>query len=200
MMKKNNIQITILLLLSIISTITYAQDKDSNTINYNLINSIPQNAEVYFNSTHMGNTPYRFMFSPSDSAKGIDVILKMKGYTEYSIRVTKEDIPINKTIGLIPAGNKSLLRDNNLVIENKSSMFNTPRKVLPLVLSSIFAGGGAILGYVFKTKANDLNDEYINTGDRSKLDDTKKYDLYSGLCFVAFQAGFSALIYFLLIK
>lgn len=201
MMRKNRIlKSYIIVLLILIGSLSFSQEKDSLTINYNLINSIPQDAGIYFNGNYMGNTPYRFMFSPADSANGIAVVLKMKGYVDFSFKVNKEDQPLNKTINLISAGKNSTVKDKKLVIENKSSLFKSPRKLVPIALSSLVAGSGAILGFVFKSKANDLYDEYVNTGNRSKLDDTKKYDLYSGLSLAAFQVGFTALIYFLLIK
>jgi len=199
-MRKNKIlNIYLSLLFLLISITAFSQEKDSLKINYSLINSIPQNAPVYFNGGYIGNTPYRFMFGSADSVNGIDVIVKMKGYIDFSFRVVKEDLPLNKTVNLIATGKNPALRDK-LVIEKKSSLFKSPRKVVPIVLSSLVAGGGAILGYVFKTQANDYYDEYVNTGDRSKLDKTKKYDLYSGLSLAAFQIGFTCLIYFLLIK
>jgi hypothetical protein len=197
---KNKILIIyILLLLSIVSTLSFSQDKDSLTINYNLINSVPQDAGVYFNGNYIGNTPYRFIFGASDSANGIDVVLKLKGYTDFSFKVTKDYLPLNKTVNLVYSGKKQSLH-NDIVIENKSSQFKSPRKFVPIVISSVVAASGAILGYVFKTKANDFYDEYVETGDRSKLDETKKYDLYSALSLVAFQAGFTVLIYYLLIQ
>jgi hypothetical protein len=53
--------------------------------------------------------------------------------------------------------------------------------------------------YILTTLANDNYDEYLKTGDRSKLDKTKRYDLFSGISLAAFQAGLAGLIYFLLI-
>lgn len=199
MMKKNRLSVIFfLLLLLVMISFTFSQNKDSLTIDYNLINSVPQNADVYFNGSKAGSTPYRFIFSPDDSVNGIDVVVKKKGYIDFSFRINKADLPLSKTVALISSARNTSIKDN-LVIEKKNSLFKSKRKIVPIVISSVFAGTGAALGFLFKSKANDYYDQYVFTGDRTKLDETKKYDLLSGISLAAFQVGFTSLIYFLLI-
>ena len=53
---------------------------------------------------------------------------------------------------------------------------------------------GAAAAY-FKIKADDNYDKYQSNLDRSFLDETEKYDLYSGIAFGALQVNFGALLY-----
>jgi hypothetical protein len=199
MMRKNKLyKIFIPILLIVMVSFSYSQERDSLTVNYNLINSFPQNAEVYFNGNKTGNTPFRFIFSSADSVNGIDIVVKKKGYIDFSFRINKDELPLNKTIDLISSVKKPSIKDN-LVTEKKSSLFKSKRKIVPIVISSFFAGTGAALGFIFKSKANENYDQYVLSGDREKLDETKKYDLLSGISLAAFQVGFTSLIYFLLI-
>lgn len=194
---KNNIKYILLVTVMIYSVSISAQQNDSLAINYSVINSIPQNAAVYFNGSYIGNTPYRFLPQAVDSS--LEIIIKMKGFTDYSFRISKSELPYNKTITLISKTGKSGIK-NKLVFENKNNFFKTPRKPVPIILSALVTTGGAVLSIVYKTLANKRYDEYLISGDRSKLDQTKKYDLISGVGLAAFQVGFSSLIYFLLIK
>ena len=198
-MRKNKNHISaIIILLLITAWGTYAQSKDSLTIDYSYINTIPQNAGVFLNDSLAGETPFRFINYAFDSSKGLEITIKLEGYIDYSFNVTKADLPLNKTIELIPVS-KLTLRNNKLVQENNNDFFKSPRKVVPIVVSSVITAGSGVLSYYFKKLANDRYDEYLATGDQKKFDQTKKYDLYSGLFLAAFQIGFAALIYFLLI-
>lgn len=194
---KNNIIYLLLIAVLIYPVYVSAQQNDSLTVNYSVINSIPQNAAVYFNGSYTGNTPYRFLPQAIDS--GINVSVKMNNFVDYTFNISKSDLPFNKTISLIPKNNKAGVKDK-LVIENKNNFFNTPRKPIPIFVSALVTAGGAALSIVYKTLANKRYDEYLISGDRSKLDQTKKYDLISGVGLAAFQVGFTSLIYFLLIK
>jgi hypothetical protein len=172
--------------------------QDSLTINYSFINSIPQNAKVYLNETFAGETPYRFTIEQTDTAKPLNIVLKLEGHIDYSISVTSGELPLNKTITLVPI-NKLSLKKEQTVIEDKSSYFKTPRKIVPIVVTSVISAGSGVLSYYYKKLANDRYDEYLSTGSRDKFDDTKKYDLYSGIFLAAFQVALAGLLYFLLI-
>ena len=107
-------------------------------------------------------------------------------------------MPLNKTINLVPV-NKLSLKENKQVEINSDDYFKSPRKVVPIVVTSVITAGSGVLSYYFKKIANDRYDEYLATGNQKKFDETKKYDLYSGLCLAAFQIGLAVFIYFLLI-
>jgi hypothetical protein len=197
-MQKNKIITALIYLLFFSALNLYAQNSDSLTIDYNYINSVPQNAKVYFDDTLAGETPFRFTNQAFDTSKGLTVTIKLEGYIDYSFKVTGSDLPLNKTINLVPV-NKLSIKENSQVEVNNSDYFKSPRKVVPIVISSVVTAGSGVLSYYFKKLANDRYDEYLATGDQKKFDQTKRYDLYSGLFLAAFQIGFAALIYFLLI-
>jgi len=177
---------------------TFAQTQDSLTIKYSFINSVPQNAKVFINDTYSGETPYRFTNEQIDTTKPLSIILKLEGYIDYSFNVSAGELPLNKTIMLVPL-NKMSLKDGQTVVEDKSSYFKTPRKVIPIVVSSVISAGSGALSYYFKKLANERYGEYLATGNRDKFDETKKFDLYSGIFLAAFQVGLVGLLYFLLI-
>lgn len=177
---------------------SFAQNGDSLKIDYNYINSVPQNAEVYLNDKLSGETPFRFPKQSVDTLNSVTVTLKLKGYIDYSFNLPASDMPVNKTINLVPK-NKLTVKDDSKVEENTVNFFKTPRKIIPIVVTSVISAGSGVLSYYFKKLADENYDEYLATGNRDKFDKTKKYDVYSGVFLAAFQIGFAALIYFLLI-
>lgn len=172
----------------------FAQLSDSLRIDYNYINSIPQNAEVFVNNEKIGNTP--LFFTWKDSAFPKEVKLKMKGYAEFVESVTDPGL-LNKTFMLIPMTGYGKI---DLVKEDKQTYFNNPRKIVPIVISSLVAIGAGISAYYFKSLAVDNRDAYDLTGDPAALDRKKKYDILSGVSLIVFQLGFSAAIYYLFIN
>ncbi len=182
----------------ILFTVLSAYSQDSLTINYSYINSIPQNAKVYLNDTLAGETPFRFTAEQTNTTKPLNIVIKLEGYIDYSISITSSELPLNKTITLVPI-NKLSLKKEQTVIEDKNNYFKTPRKIVPIVVTSVISAGSGILSYYYKKLANERYDEYLATGNRDKFDDTKKYDLYSGIFLAAFQVALAGLLYFLLI-
>lgn len=83
---------------------------------------------------------------------------------------------------------------------NKETYFKTPRKFLPIAVSSFLTAGSGIMSFYFKQLANDKYDEYQLTGDASLLDKKRKYDIISGISLVVFQVALAGLIYFLIIE
>jgi hypothetical protein len=197
-MMQGNKSLYILLFSFLLTAYACAQTGDSLTIKYNYINSLPQNAKVYFNDNFAGETPFRFTSEQVDTGKSLTITLKLEGYLDYPFNATPSDFPINKSVTLIPVNNLSLMNDK-LVEENKSSYFKTPRKVVPIVITSVISAGSGVLSFYFKKTANDKYDEYLATGNKDKFDETKKYDLYSGIFLALFQVGLAGLLYFLLI-
>ncbi len=197
-MMQGNKTIHILLISFLLTACAFAQTGDSLTIKYNYINSLPQNAKVYFNDNFAGETPFRFTAEQVDTGKSLTITLKLEGYLDYSFNVNTGDFPLNKSVTLVPV-NKLSLKNDKPVEENKSSYFKTPRKVVPIVITSVISAGSGVLSFYYKKMANDKYDEYLATGNRDKFDETKKYDLYSGIFLALFQVGLAGLLYFLLI-
>lgn len=197
-MQNKYLKISSVIFILLLASSVYTQEQDSLTINYSFINSIPQNSKVYLNETFAGETPYRFTAEQIDTAKPLNIVIKHEGYVDYSFSVTHGELPINKTITLVPL-NKLSLKKEQTVTENKSSYFKTPRKIVPIVVTSVISAGSGVLSYYYKKLANERYDEYLATGNRDKFDETKKYDLYSGIFLAAFQVALAGLLYFLLI-
>ncbi len=187
---KNKILFVIAVLISLNS---FAQTDDSLRINYNYINSSPQDAEVFINDEPVGRTPLFFMWADSVFPKQMKITLD--GYIEYSESITGQG-KLYKQISLVPKPGKKL---PNPVKEDKGPYFKSPRKIVPIVVSSIAAIGAGISAFYFKKLAIENRDIYDETGDKAAFDRRKKYDLYSGISLVVFQAGLGALLYYLLI-
>ena len=173
---------------------SFAQLNDSLVIKYNYVNSIPQNAEVYYNDTLIGYTPLRTFnkFTYSGIIK-----VKYKGYNDYVYSIQSTDTLLNMTFYMVPA----LKTPRQLLVtENKNSMFKKPRKVLPIAVFSAVSIGSAASAYYFKKLANDRYDDYLRNGEQDLLDKTKRYDLISGISLAVFQLGLIGVIYFLFIE
>jgi hypothetical protein len=190
---KRKIKILPFFLLLACPKIIFGQGSDSLKIDYNYVNSSPQNAEVYINSELTGSTPLHFKWADSLFPKQMKI--KLKGFADYFENITGYTL-INKTVSLIPVGNYSKV---NPVKEDKASYFGRPRKVVPIVISSLFAAGAGLCAYYFKSLAIENRDFYEDFGDQSSLDRKKKYDIISGVSLAVFQLGLGVLVYFLFI-
>lgn len=177
----------------LLSVYLFGQTNDSLRIDYNYINSSPQDAEVFINEEPVGRTPLFFMWSDSVFPKQLKISLG--GYIDYSESITEQG-KLYKEVSLIPKQGKKLL---NPVKEDKEPYFKSPRKIVPIVVSSVAAIGAGISAFYFKKLAIENRDIYDETGDKAAFDRRKKYDLYSGISLVVFQAGLGALLYYLLI-
>jgi hypothetical protein len=160
-------------------------------MNYNYINSVPQNAGVYINDVYAGSTPLYFQWSDSTFPKDIRIVYE--GFREERFRVSGPG-QINKFFNLIADGKTRILSQ---VKEDKSPYFDKPRKIAPIVISSIVTLGSGLAAYYFKSLAVDKREAYELNGDPAELDKKKKYDVLSGVSLVAFQLGFGALMYYL---
>lgn len=174
-------------------TLSSADVHDSLNIDYNYINSIPQNAEIYINDELIGNTPQFFMWSDSVFPKQVKV--KMKGYAEYSETVN-DAVQLKKTYTLVSLSGSRL---PVLVKQDRSPHFHAPRKIAPIVLSGLVTAGAGFAAFWYKSLAIENRDHYNEFNDQESLDKKKKYDIISGVSIAAFQLGFGALMYFLFI-
>jgi len=189
--RKNKI---IILMFCLMQTVSYSQQPDSLEMPYNYINSTPQNAEVYFNNEFIGNTP--LFFTWKDSVFPGQIRVSLKGYSDHLETISSPE-RINKNYSLVWLKGS---RKTDLVKEDKKPYFEKPRKMFPIVLSSLTAIGAGISAFHFKSLALDSRDVYESTGDPGALDRKKKYDIISGVSLALFQVGLGALIYFLLFE
>jgi hypothetical protein len=70
------------------------------------------------------------------------------------------------------------------------------KNIFKILTAGIIVLGGTTA--YFKLKADDKYEEYVFSGDPELLNDTRKYDLISGITFVALQITFGLLLYFFL--
>lgn len=173
-----------------------AQDADSLRIGYSYVNSFPQNAELYLNNENIGNTPLFFMISDSLKGSDLQIKLSLKGYSDCSETFIGNE-KINRTYTLVPLPGTKLI---NPVKEDKKPYFERPRKLIPIVLSSLVTIGAGVSAFYFKNLATENRDNYDMYGDPSALDRKKKYDILSGVSLVVFQLGLGALVYYLLLE
>jgi hypothetical protein len=175
-------KICILIILSV-SSIVFAQKSDSayyagkpdyirKEVNNIYLNSAPQDAYVYKNDSLVGHTPL-FL----DSRIGI-IRLEKPGY---------------KAVDFNPRLNK-----NNALVELKFEYPVNEENFYRKPVFKIITGSVVVLGAVsayFKLKADRHYENYRNSGSRSELNSTRKYDLISGLSFGALQINLGILIY-----
>jgi len=152
------------------------------------------------NDTLIGETPVRFFPSIIDTSGMNEIKIRKDGYYDFVFSLDKTSFPINKTIYLTEkAGNLVSIQEKR-GLANRETYFKTPRKILPIAVSSILTAGSGIMSFYFKQLANDKYDEYQLTADASLLYKKRKYDIISGISLAVFQIGIAGLIYFLIIE
>jgi hypothetical protein len=191
---KRKIKIIPVLIILAFPAGIFAQLSDSLRIDYNYVNSLPQNAGVYMNDELIGSTP--LFFTWNDTLFPKEMKIKMKGFADFNEHIA-DGLRINKTYNLVPLTGSVKI---NLVKEDKQTYFKNPRKVVPIVISSIVAIGAGISAYYYKSLAVDNRDIYDQTGDPAALERKNKYDILSGVSLIVFQLGFTAAIYYLFIN
>ena len=191
MLKRKNKYLLILLALFYCTGIFSQDSTDALLMNYNYINSIPQNAAVYVNGTFTGNTPLYFQWG--DSTRSNEVNIMLEGFSAEKFNVAPGE-KVNKTFTLSPTGKTKLLSQ---VKQDKSTYFAKPRKVVPIVLTGLVALGSGAAAFYYKKLASDNREKYELEGDQDALDKKGKYDVLSGVSLVVFQIGFGALMYYL---
>jgi hypothetical protein len=137
----------------------------------------PQDVSVYSGGILYGHTP---LFINTDSFKK-RIELKKEGYQNKVLQ------PVDLTKG-------EIIKLNYTGKKAEKSFFEKD-------IFKILAGSMAVLGATtayFKLKADDEFENYQFNGSSSSLDNTRRYDLISGISFAALQINFGVLIYFFL--
>lgn len=183
----------IIFLLLLITVIVKSQEADSSLTNYNLIDSNPQNAEVFINNEYYGKTPLYFNWK--DSVLPKEISIKIGGNIVSS--ETINDLNVIKRNYSLLRNTKSIIK--NEVDENKVIFFNKKKKLVPIILSALLTAGSGFAAYYFKSLAYDNGKEYDISQDPAALDRKDKYDLFGGISIAVLQVGFGALIYYLFI-
>lgn len=135
----------------------------------------PSNVWLYNNDTIVGYTP---SYIPGD----------LRNLTLYKPKYE------TKTIDLVNI-------NKNISADLKQSIFEDDKEFPDTPLFKVLIGSAIALGATaayYKIQADDSFEQYENTGNQKYLDDTDKFDIYSGIAFTALQVNFGALIYFFL--
>lgn len=141
-----------------------------------LLKSDPENAAVFNGDSLLGYTPLYIPLSLQS------VSLQKSGYENKTIK--HSDIDLLNPVKM------------NFTGEYEDGTFFN--KTLFKVLLGSMLALGATTAY-FKLEADKYYDDYQINGDHSFLDKTHKYDLISGISFVAMQINFGLIIYYFLV-
>lgn len=136
------------------------------------LDSNPQDAYVFMGDSLIGNTP---LFMESE-IKGIT--LRKTGYSDVNI--------------------ESKFSSNNIKIDLRFIGQKKPEKFISTTAFKILAGTAIALGAItayYKLKADDKFDEYNFSGDQKLLDQTRKFDVISGITFTAMQINLGFILY-----
>lgn len=193
---------------SLVSDSNYTEIELQNG-NYNLTivnNDALWDARTYRDSIHLSNCEIKKVFysdknkiyldsSPQDAYvfKGDSLI----GHTPLFVNKSVNNLILRKP------GYTDLVLPNNLLAERVkfNLLFNGVSKQVSFFYSTAFkilAGTAIALGTVtayYKLKADNRFDEYKITRNQELLDQTKRYDLISGITFTALQLNFGFILY-----
>jgi hypothetical protein len=140
-----------------------------------LLTTLPEDAYVYSNDKLIGHTP--LFISPHLN----NIKISKRGFLDKIFNSGEE---LNsKTIELDFVG----------TVNNESFFKSDMFKILLGTLTTF----GGISAY-YKIKADKKFDEYQITGQTKLLDETRRYDLISGISFGLLQLNFGVLIYYFL--
>lgn len=140
-----------------------------------LLDTEPQNVYVFNKDSLIGFTP---LLIPVDLEK---LHLEKPGY--LGKEVLPDEIYSSQKITLDYTG-----------VEKKESFFEG-------TLFKVLLGSAVLLGAstaYFKLEADKKFDEYLITGDKKLLDQTNRFDVISGVTFVAMQINFGFIMYLFL--
>lgn len=140
-----------------------------------MLDTDPQNVYVYKSDSLLGFTPLLLQ----DDYQNL--LLKKPNYSELTL--TRNDLN---------SGNKPELK---FIGDYKTESFY--ESTLSKILAGTLIALGATTAY-YKLEADQAFEEYQITGDPALQEQTDKYDLISGVTFVAMQINFGLILYFFL--
>lgn len=149
-----------------------AADFVSDTL---LIVTAPDDAKVQVGDSLIGYTPLRLTEKISSFSILKSGFSRKEVAPDYSRQILKVQL-------------------EKIYLDEQPSFFKTNYFNLLIVSAAAFGGVAAFL----KLKADDKFDLYQSTGDQKFLNETRNYDLYSGVAFGILQINFGILVYNLL--
>lgn len=136
------------------------------------LDTSPQDAYVFYGDSLIGNTPL-FIYQNNQV-----LTLSKPGYAIDSLTV--DDLAKQNIISL-----------KSLQLPKEESFFYSSTFH---ILAATAVALGTVSAY-YKLKADDTYDKYKISGDNNLLDETKKYDVISGITFTALQINFGYILY-----
>jgi len=187
------LNIIVLIIFRFLSSNIFAQEEELNLLIPNqmdslksesdaqmkeiLLNSNPQDVYVFYKDSLIGNTPLFIQ------TRFKNLTLRKLGYEDTSI--LSDNITPGKIVFMNYNGQKK-----------EKTFFE--KDIFKILTTGIIVLGGTTA--YFKLKADNKFDEYEFTGNSKLLDDTRKYDLISGITMAALQINFGLLLYYFLIE
>lgn len=155
-------------------------------------NTNPYGARIFLNKDSLlGSSPLR-MFSEKELQGNL--LFKKQNYKDYFFDLKTYNFETGANITLQPKGKETV---NDLVYKNRGTQFKTKRALIPILSLAAASVTGGYFALNFKNKANDAYDKYLDNGNSSSLDESKKNDTYFVISLVLMQAAVGGLIYFL---
>ena len=160
------------------------------------INSQPFGAAVLLDNQKLGETPTFLKFDETEIKQ---ITLSKAGYQDTILTLGSSNIQFFDIRLRKKAGEPSLiLTPGEFSIKRRPK---TNRNLFAAIGLTVFSGA---LGIYFRKKANNEFDQYLQSGNPQRFsesfDQTKKFDNYAAVSFVAFQASFVLSFYFFLKK
>lgn len=149
---------------------------ESEKLNYKfksdvLINSVPQDAYVFYQDSLLGFTPLKLNRNLNS------IMLSKPGYYPRQVSLSE--------VGSSP-------------VKLDFAGFEKPEPFVSTSLFKFLTGSAVLLGAAtayFKLKADDKFDEYRFSGNKKYLDETNRFDTISGISLALFQINFGYIIY-----
>jgi hypothetical protein len=154
------------------------------------ISSLPSGAMVSVNGTPLGPTPMTLTLAPRPT--GDTVLLEKSGYQRSEL--LDWGLSANDTL-------VSLLESWPPLNRSTTSPPLLPNEDRPVLRILLPAAGSIVAGTVSaycKIHADDLNSQYLLTGNPGLHKEVQRYDLYSALALVVMEAGIGLLVYYLM--
>lgn len=151
----------------------------------------PFNASVISSDTLMGHTPLRIFteFKLTDN-----IIFRKNNYYDFVFNISDYNSETGAKVKMKSKGKVSL---NEGVYKNKGTQFNSQRNLPAIIGLGLASVSAAYFTYDFKSEGNKAYDEYLLTGNQSKLDESSSQDTYFIISLLVMQAALGGLVYFL---
>lgn len=149
------------------------------------ITSDPYGAQVRAGDSLLGETP---LYAPLDGFGGT-ITLSLPGYADAVLPLSDSSAEIHALLAPLSPG-AALPRSPFLAYEQSTNS-------LPIIATAGVTVIAGVAAAWTKIRADDLYDEYQQTGSQTALDNVRRLDVASGVSLVASQAGLLLLGYLL---